>query len=122
MRVLSDDLRLRIHEACQDGESTAEVAQRFAVSTAFVRRLKQRFRETGSIAPRRGGRGPAPRIEGRIEELRQSVRDHPDDTPAEHNRRLGLGPSRVTVWRAMRRLGLTSKESPSAPASKTGPT
>ena len=36
MRALSADLRLRIHEACQAGESTAEVAERFAVCTAFA--------------------------------------------------------------------------------------
>ena len=44
MRPFSDDLRSRIHEACQSGDSTAEVAERFGVSPAFVRRLKQRFR------------------------------------------------------------------------------
>src|SRR5689334_11008740 len=32
MKALSDDLRLRIHDACQAGEGTAEVAERFAVS------------------------------------------------------------------------------------------
>src|SRR5262245_32969890 len=122
MRPLSDDLRLRIHEACQDGEATAAVAERFAVSTAFVRRLKQRFRQTGSIAPKPGGRGPAPKLADRIEELRRAVRDHPDDTPAEHNRRLGPGVSRTTVWRMMRRLGLTYKKSRSTPASGTGTT
>lgn len=122
MRPLSDDLRLRIHEACQDGEATATVAERFAVSPAFVRRLKQRFRQTGSIAPKPGGRGPAPKLTDRIEELRQAVRDHPDDTPAEHNQRLGLGVSRTTVWRALRRLGLTHKKSRSVPASRTGTT
>ncbi len=122
MRALSDDLRLRIHDACQDGDSTAEVAQRFDVSPAFVRRLKQRFRETGSLAPKPGGRGRTSKIEGRVEELRQSVRDHPDDTPEEHGRRLGLGVVRTTVWRAMLRLGLTHKKSRSTPASETGPT
>jgi transposase len=58
MRPLSDDLRLRVHESCQEGDSTAEVAERFAVSPAFVRRLKQRFRQTGSLAPLPGGHGP----------------------------------------------------------------
>ena len=60
MRPFSDDLRQRIHEACEAGETTAEVAERFGVSTAFVRRLQQRFRETGSLAPLSGGRGPPP--------------------------------------------------------------
>ena len=65
MRPFSDDLRLRIHEARQAGESTAEVAERFGVSTAFVRRLEQRFRLTGCLAPRPHGGGRAPRLAGR---------------------------------------------------------
>src|SRR5438477_71588 len=44
--TLSMDLRVRIYEARQAGETTAEVAERFAVSPAFVRRLMQRHRET----------------------------------------------------------------------------
>ena len=52
MRPFSEDLRLRIHEARQAGETTSEVAERFGVSTAFVRRLEQRFRLTGCLAPR----------------------------------------------------------------------
>lgn len=110
MRPFSDDLRSRIYEACQSGESTSEVAERFSVSPAFVRRLKQRFGQTGSLAPRPGGRGPAPKLAGREEELRQAVRERPDATPAEHRDRLRLPVTRVTVWRALRRLGLTRKK------------
>jgi len=110
MRPFSDDFRLRIHEARQDGESTAEVAERFGVSTAFVRRLQQRFRLTGSLAPRPHGGGRAPKLAGRDGELRQAVAERPDATAAEHRERLELPASRVTVWRAMRRLGLTRKK------------
>ena len=53
MRVFSADLRSRIHDACLQGESTSEVAERFSVSSAFVRRLLQRFRETCSLLPKR---------------------------------------------------------------------
>jgi transposase len=56
--ALSMDLRVRIYEARQGGETTAEVAERFAVSPAFVRRLMQRHRETGSLASRTARRGP----------------------------------------------------------------
>src|SRR3954447_16690469 len=112
MRPFSEDLRLRIHEARQAGESTVEVAERFDVSTAFVRRLEQRFRQTNSLAPRPGGRGPAPKLAGREEELRRAARERPDATAAEHPGAPGLKlpASRVTVWRAMRRLGLTRKK------------
>src|ERR1700735_4783991 len=104
MRPFSNDLRLRVHEACQAGDSTVEVAERFAVSTAFVRRLKQRFRQTGSLAPRPGGHGPACKLVAHEEALRQAVHDHPDATPAEHRDRLKLPATRVTVWRMLRRL------------------
>ena len=110
MRPFSDDLRLRIHEARQAGESTSEVAERFGVSTAFVRRLEQRFRLTGCLAPRPHGGGPAPKLAGREGDLRRAVAERPDATPAEHRERLKLPASRVTVWRVMRRLGLTRKK------------
>lgn len=110
MRPFSNDLRLRIHEARQAGDSTAEVAQRFSVSPAFVRRLQQRFRQTGSLAPKPGGHGPARKLAAHEETLCQAVRECPDATPAEHRARLKLPAARVTVWRALRRLGLTRKK------------
>ena len=110
MRPYSSDLRLRIHEARHAGESTAEVAERFGVSTAFVRRLLQRFRATGSLAPRPHGGGPARKLAAHEEALRQATYARPDATPAELRERLELPASRVTVWRAMRRLRLTRKK------------
>ncbi len=110
MRPFSNDLRLRIHEARQAGESTSDVAERFGVSTAFVRRLEQRFRLTGYLAPRSGGHGPATKLDGLEEELLRAVAERPDATAAEHRERLKRPASRVTVWRAMRRLGLTRKK------------
>jgi transposase len=121
MRPLSDDLRQRIHEACQAGDSTSEVAERFGVSGASVRRLKRRFRETGSIAPLPGGRGSPPFLAAHEEALRQAVREHPDATPAEHRRRLKLPASRVTVGRTLRRLGLTRKKKSSRASEQDRP-
>jgi transposase len=118
---MSDDLRLRIHEARPTGESTAEVAERFAVSTAFVRRLEQRFRLTGSLAPRPGRGGRPAVLAGRDDELRRAVRDYPDATPAEHRDRLELPVSRVTVWRALRRLRLTRKKKSTHAAERDRP-
>jgi transposase len=47
--ITSMDLRKRIFGARESGETTAEVAERYSVSTAFFRRLMQRYRETGSL-------------------------------------------------------------------------
>jgi transposase len=122
MAAISMDLRVRILEARQAGETTTEVAERFAVSPAFVRRLVQRHRETGSLAPPGGRRGPQPRLADREQDLRRLHAQQPDLYPAEIAARLGLDVSALTVWRMLRRLGLTFKKSHSAPPSRTGPT
>jgi transposase len=106
-KALSDDLRLRIHEA---GAPAAEVAEHFAIWESPVTRLKRRFRETGPRAPKPGGRGLTPKRAARQEELRAAVAEPPDRTPAEHLQQLGLGVSRGTVMRCIRVLGLTRKK------------
>jgi transposase len=121
MHAYSADLRLRIHEARQAGESTAEVAERFGVSPAFVRRLQQRFRQTGSLAPLPGGRGPSRKLAAYDAALRRAVRECPDATPAEHRAALELPASRVTVWRALRRLRLTRKKKSTHAAERDRP-
>jgi transposase len=110
MRAISADLRLRIHEACQAGDGTPKVAERFAVSTAFVRRLQQRFRLTGSLAPKPHSGGPTRKLAAHEDALRLAVHAFPDATPAEHKDRLNLPASRVTVWRTLRRLRISRKK------------
>jgi transposase len=119
MPPISMDLRVRIYEARQAGETTAEVAERFAVSTAFVRRLLQRHRQTGSLAPSSARRGPRPRLADQADRLRALAAAHPDLTPAGVRDRLGVGVSALTVWRMLRRLGLAFKKSPSGRPSRT---
>ena len=61
MRAYSVDLRQRVLAACDDGMGTAEAAESFAVSQAWVRRIKQRRQEGGGRVPRTRGRtGPVP--------------------------------------------------------------
>jgi transposase len=119
MAAISADLRLRIFEARQAGESTQEVAERFAVSPAFVRRLLQRHRETGSLAPKDTRRGRKPLLAAHAEAIRELIGQQPDLTAAEVRGRLGLAASVLTVWRTLRRLGLTFKKSRSGPLSRT---
>ena len=113
MPPISMDLRVRIYDARQAGETTAEVADRFAVSPAFVRRLLQRHRRTGPLAPSSARRGPRPRLADQADRPRAPAAEHPDLTPAELRDRLGVRVSPLTVRRALRRLGLTFKKSAS---------
>jgi transposase len=106
----SMDLRRRVLADCDAGLRTGAVAAKYTVSEAWVRRLKQRRRLTGEVAPRRGRPGPRPKLEPEHGRLREAARAEPDLSAAEYRDRLGLGCSPVTVWRALRRLGLTFKK------------
>ena len=122
MKPYSMDLRERVLKDCDAGAGTRAVAEKYAVSEAWVRRLKQRRRETGSIGPRVATPGPAPALAAHHDRLRALVREAPGLTAAEYGDRLGVAVAAVTVWRALRRLGLTFKKSPSGRPSRTGRT
>jgi transposase len=119
MRAYSVDLRQRVLAACDGGLGTAEAAETFAVSEAWVRRIKQRRREAGELAPRvRGRTGPAPVLAAHLGRLAALAKAAPGLTPAEYRDRLGVAAAPVTVWRALRALGLTFKKKSSAPPSR----
>ncbi len=53
MRAYSSDLRERVLRDSDAGLGTRQVALKYQVSESWVRRLKQRRRESGEIAPRK---------------------------------------------------------------------
>ena len=60
MRAYSMDLRERVLHDSDAGMKAATVAVKCHVSASWVRRLKQRRRETGEVAPRRQRYGRQP--------------------------------------------------------------
>lgn len=52
MEPYSKEFRGEVLAACDEGECTHDVALRFKVSKAWVRRIKQQRRETGQVAPK----------------------------------------------------------------------
>jgi transposase len=60
MQAYSMDLRQRVLADCDAGLATAQVATKYRVSPAWVRRLKQRRRQTGQVAPTAQRHGPRP--------------------------------------------------------------
>ena len=80
VRAYSMDLRERVLADCDAGMATPLVAQKYRVSASWVRRLKQRRRQTGSAAPRQGppGAKPGHRVYG--DQVRGAVQADPDAT------------------------------------------
>ena len=123
MKAYSLDLRERVVAACDEGvETRAEVAERFSVSESWIRRLLQRRRETGSLAPKPRGGGQPPAFDAEAAgRLRQAVAADPDATLKELAVAGGVACSTSAVDRAPRRLGITRKKSRSGPRNRTVP-
>jgi transposase len=126
MEAYSLDLRRRVLAACDGGMKTRKVAILFSVSPAWVRRLKQRRREDGSISPR-----PIPGGKPRLDEaarakLGEFVHQKPDATLEELRRRVGqelhIRISMGALWETLRRMEFTFKKSRRTRPSSRGPT
>jgi transposase len=123
MEAYAVDLRKRVLADCDAGMGTKEVAAKYRVSESWVRRLKQRRRETGVVAPlpRSGGR-PLKVSGTREKRLKELLKKHPDATLHELHRRLRLKCSVSTVHLAVIRLGMSFKKSRCMPVSSSVPT
>lgn len=119
MKAYSLDLRKRVLADGDAGRPTKQVAEKYSVSPAIVRRWKQRRRENGELGPRRSG-GCRPRKVDR-DAVAAAVRKRPDATLRELREALKLDCSLQTLWRILRELGLSFKKKSSAPPSKTAP-
>lgn len=116
----SQDLRDRVLAAGDRGMKTRQVARMFQVCSSWVRRVKQRRRETGETTPRPMGGATVVKIDGpRLAEL---VRQKPDATVKELREMLGAPCVESAVGMALQRQGLSLKKSRSTPPSRTGRT
>jgi transposase len=104
-------MRQRILQLYERGKSTREIADFAGYCVAAVRRVRQQFRERGTLEPQthRCGRKTllTPRRQSRLQKL---VAAHPDATLAELGARMDrpFGTSTMDLW--LRRLGWTYKK------------
>ena len=110
MAAYSLDLRTRVLTDWDAGMGAEAVAAKYRVSRAWVHRLVQRRRETGSIAPRPQTKFRPRTLAGHDERLRALVLAAPDRTLAELREALPTTASLTTIWRALERLQLTVKK------------
>jgi transposase len=106
----SMDLRSRVLKDSDAGLSSKELAERYHVSRAWVDALKQRRRETGSIAPRAQTKFRGRVLAGQEQRLAMLVAARPDATLAELRDALATAAGLATIWRELDRLQLTVKK------------
>ena len=110
MTAYSMDLRKRVLRAWDAGMDAEAVAAKYDVSRAWVHRLAQRRRETGSIAPRQQTKFRRRVLEGQEDRLVALITATPDATLAELREALPTTAALSTLWRAIDRLGFTVKK------------
>jgi transposase len=106
------DLRQRVVAAVDAKEgSQREIAERFGVSGSFIVRLLQHRRKTGGLepSPHGGGRSPSLDADAR-RRLAAMVRKRPDATLQRLKTFGGFDCTLTTLWRSLRRMGLTRKK------------
>jgi transposase len=122
MRAYSMDLRERVWTDSQAGMTTPAVAAKYSVSASWVRRLKQRQKATGSLAPRPPSPGRPVVLAPHEDRVRELVRDDPDATLEELRQRLGVEVSIGALCNYLRRLQLSFKKKSSRRPNRTAST
>jgi transposase len=122
MKPYSLDLRERVLKDGDAGMKTSAVARKYSVSPAWVRRLKQRRRQTGQVAPTPQRHGPPPAWQALADRIRVAVREAPDLTLREYIERFALPISKSALARGLTALGLSRKKSRTGPASRAART
>lgn len=117
------EFREAVARAYDECGSSIEVAEQFNCSESWVRRLIQRRRESGSLAPRPIKLPNNNKLDQEdLKKLQELIRKTPDMTLAELAHALNDKVSVPTVWRATQALGLALKKSASTPPSRIGRT
>lgn len=110
---LSHDLRERIVDAIEAGESCRSAAGRFGIAVSSAVKWSQRYRATGSVAPAKMG-GHRKRL---LDPHRAFIVERIGQTPhltlhglKDELSARGVRVSHDTVWKFLRREGLSFKK------------
>jgi transposase len=119
MEAYPMSIRKKIIERYRAGESTQEIAERYGYCVSGVRRVRQRYEETGRVEPRKTKPGRKPALDGSaLEKLSGHVTAQPDATLVELRQRMGIDVDLAVYCRALKKLGLTRKKSRFTPLSR----
>ncbi len=113
MKPYSEDLRVRIVRAVEEGMSKSATARLFGVSLSSLKRYVRIADRGSSLQPRKGGGRPPKSGKAAQKLLEQDVQERPGATVAERRLFLehatGKALSDSTVGRLLKRLGFSRK-------------
>jgi transposase len=113
MKPYSEDLRLRIAKAVQEGMSKPAAARLFGVSLSSVKRYMRLASRGASLAPKKGGGRPLKADETTRKLLEEDVEERPAATIPQRCRFLrsatGKSLSTSTIRRLLKHLGFSRK-------------
>ena len=109
---MSNDLRKRIIEAKERGDTNKKIAQEKSVSESAVERLLALYRSTGSYEPRAYKRGRKPRLSAeQLESVRSRILEESDISLLELIEELKLPVCESALCRTINnKLGLRRKK------------
>lgn len=110
MAPYSMDLRTRVLRDSDAGRPSKEVAVKYAVSRAWVDRVKQRRRERGEVAPRKQTKFRRRVLAGHADRIVLLITARPDATLVEIRDALRIPVGLSTLWREIDRLGFRVKK------------
>ena len=109
---LSKDMRRRIIEAKERGESHEKISREMKVNISTITRLVALYRESGSYAPRPLNNGRKPRLdEQTLQKIRKRIQEQPDITLRELIEEFSLPVSVPALCKTINgKLGLRRKK------------
>ena len=116
----SMDLRQKVVEALDAGQSIRKVAKRFAISKQTVQNYKKQA-ANGSLQPRKPGpKQPAKLTEQDHQTIHALIAEKPGITLKQLMEQMSVPVAECTMSRTLKRLGYTSKKRHVNPASNSG--
>ena len=123
MKPYSEDLRVRIVRAVDEGMSKCAAAHLFGVSLSSVKRYMRIAGRGDSLVPRKGGSRPPKTDETTRRLLEEDVYERPAATISDRRRFLesitGKSLSVSTVKRLLKRMGFSQKNGVWGPQNET---
>ena len=114
MRPYSEDLRKRIIEARERGESAEDLSRRYNLSKRSVERYWSRYQSSGSYQSYKKGKPSGSVLDGHRERLLKWIEKEPRLTLEQLRERLAaeadVKVSVVSIWKQLKRYGLSFKK------------